>query len=336
MEYLLELGFAWVAVRLVSVLAGTAYFYCYQYQAPARRSVVGFVRFCLPAELLSHACVRIDLLNMVLRQLAGFWLLVTAAGLIAVLTPPIHTALEAWFGPRGGSPAPGIGLLLLCALIVVLVRDLTDFLVHLAAHRWTWLWEFHAMHHSTQFLTPMSSKRSHPVEDMVQALVTGVVMSLAVGFLAYAAALAADDLISFGFFCYTLCHLANLHTLQHSHVGLSFGRLEKWVISPAQHHLHHDRDRVSCNLGSRLAIWDRIFGTYMPSQPPGSFVLGLPGAMQPHYDSLLKMYTVPFVNCLRLVRARKLRVNRGGPLQFSLNWSPIVLESEGVTLREPG
>jgi hypothetical protein len=52
--------------------------------------------------------------------------------------------------------------------------------------------------------------------------------------------------------------------LRHSHVYLSYGRtLERWLISPAQHQIHHGRaarhhDR---NFGSFLALWDRLAGT---------------------------------------------------------------------------
>jgi len=66
--------------------------------------------------------------------------------------------------------------------------------------------------------------------------------------------------------------------LRHSHIWLSFGSLERWFISPAQHQIHHssaeaDRD---INFGTCLAIWDRLFGSHRrASITPISISFGL-------------------------------------------------------------
>jgi sterol desaturase/sphingolipid hydroxylase (fatty acid hydroxylase superfamily) len=302
MAFWLEFGGAWVLIRLVSTFAGTLYFYLFQHQSPAHRSARGFLHFCLPPALFRSGCVRIDIANMVLRELAGLWLLVTVGGVVAVLAPLVHGGLEGMLGPRAAVEQPSLWLLLPCAMAAMLVHDLTDYAVHLASHRWGWLWAFHAMHHSTEFLTPMSSKRSHPLDDLIQALASGLTLGLAVGGLAYATALPAEAVAGWGLVAYALCHLLNLNALQHSHVGLSFGQLEGVLISPAQHQLHHDRARIAVNLGSRLAIWDRLFGTFERSQPPGSFTVGLPPDMQPEYNSLLKLYLQPFRRLRRMLQ----------------------------------
>ena len=51
--------------------------------------------------------------------------------------------------------------------------------------------------------------------------------------------------------------------LQHSHVWLSFGALDRVFISPATHQLHHDADprHHGRNLGNMFAIWDVMAGT---------------------------------------------------------------------------
>ena len=205
---------------------------------------------------------------------------------------------------------------LLLMLIVLLVRDFCDFYTHLLSHRWQWLWEFHAMHHSATFLTPLSGKRSHVVDDLFHAGVGGVVLAVTVGVLAYCAAIPPVEITLFGVDAYLICHLLNFNQLQHSHVHLSFGRLERFFISPAQHHLHHDRDQSPRNLGALLSVWDRLFGTFAYSQKPGSFVVGLPVDQQPHYDSVVKLYLRPFQNCWANARRalsgswRHQRINR--------------------------
>ena len=53
--------------------------------------------------------------------------------------------------------------------------------------------------------------------------------------------------------------------LRHSGVALSYGeKIERWLISPAQHQLHHSlaREHYDKNFGVILAIWDRMFGSW--------------------------------------------------------------------------
>ena len=49
--------------------------------------------------------------------------------------------------------------------------------------------------------------------------------------------------------------------LRHSHIWISFGRLEKIFISPAQHQIHHSVGHSNANLGSIFSVWDGLLGT---------------------------------------------------------------------------
>ena len=84
--------------------------------------------------------------------------------------------------------------------------------------------------------------------------------------------------------------------LRHSHIWLSWGdRIEGWLISPAQHQLHHSVEprHFDRNLGSALAIWDRWFGTLVKAssvtRPPD---VGLGNETLP---SFLALYYQPFL-----------------------------------------
>ncbi len=55
--------------------------------------------------------------------------------------------------------------------------------------------------------------------------------------------------------------------------------MERWLISPAQHQLHHSDDprHFGANLGATLAVWDRMAGTLITTtreRPPLTFGLG--------------------------------------------------------------
>ena len=55
--------------------------------------------------------------------------------------------------------------------------------------------------------------------------------------------------------------------LRHSHVYIGFGYLEHIFISPAQHQIHHSRNKIHFdqNFGSCLSIWDKAFKSWRAS-----------------------------------------------------------------------
>lgn len=65
--------------------------------------------------------------------------------------------------------------------------------------------------------------------------------------------------------------------LRHSPIYLGFGKVEKWVMSPAQHQIHHsaDSDHFDKNFGVMIALWDRLFGTWLSSKTESVTVYGM-------------------------------------------------------------
>ena len=162
-------------------------------------------------------------------------------------------------------------------------------------HKIPFLWAFHQVHHSAEVITPLTHHRIHPFEswlyDMRGALVTGVVAG---GFYWLFRGAVSDYTLlgvpALGFVC-------NVTTgnLRHSHVWLRFpSAVERWLISPAQHQLHHSLEPVhhGSNYGTWLAIWDRVFGVLIVSdKAPASF--GIPVSERNHGDDLLSAWFGP-------------------------------------------
>jgi sterol desaturase/sphingolipid hydroxylase (fatty acid hydroxylase superfamily) len=152
---------------------------------------------------------------------------------------------------------------------IFLATDFSRFILHYALHRFSFLWRFHKVHHSAQVLTPLTVYRAHPVEMilyrvrsiLVVGIVSGLFYFLFMGKMKIWAILGVNGL---GF-------LFNFmgSNLRHSQVWLGYGKLEKWLISPAQHQMHHNIDvkYSRSNIGSCLAIWDRMLGTHCYSDP---------------------------------------------------------------------
>lgn len=198
-------------------------------------------------------------------------------------------------------------------VVLFLGWDLSRFLVHLAMHRVPLLWSFHQVHHSATVLTPLTLYRTHPVETVLYdlrgllttAAISGVFLYL---FPSDAVALELLGINAVGF----VFNLAGAN-LRHSHVWLSFGRLERWVLSPSQHQLHHARDDEAAargqrrpdetNFGTWIAAWDRFVGTWTASPDRAPARYGLAGANHDH-ASVLSMLVGPIVDVLGRGRGR--------------------------------
>lgn len=79
---------------------------------------------------------------------------------------------------------------------------------------------------------------------------------------------------------------------------MSYGWLENIFLSPSQHHLHHSKEprHWDKNFGLLLSVWDKLFGTFLYSEPRGSFRLGLPETEGQNYRTVAQLYATPFIN----------------------------------------
>ena len=168
-------------------------------------------------------------------------------------------------------------VMVLFSLCYFLFSDFSRFILHVAMHRIPLLWKIHRLHHSATVLTPLTVYRIHPLEMFLYSLRLLFVMSLTAGFFAWlfqghisGLSILGVDALGFAFNFFG----ANL---RHSHIPLSFGRLERIFISPAQHQIHHsnktsDYDK---NFGTCLALWDRLFNSWRAGKSTQKLRFGL-------------------------------------------------------------
>ncbi len=178
--------------------------------------------------------------------------------------------------------APDIALSMLAVGVLYTVaffvcEDLSRFSLHLAMHRVPWLWRLHKLHHSASVLTPLTVHRVHPIEMALYYLRGMVVFALVSGTFIYLFQGRVHGWQILGVDC--LGFLFNFFgaNLRHSHIQLSFGVFEKYLISPAQHQVHHSRDTAhyNKNFGTCLACWDRLFGSWFAGKTKEALVFGL-------------------------------------------------------------
>ena len=158
---------------------------------------------------------------------------------------------------------PDWSVVALFSLCYFLLDDFSRFWLHWLMHRWSWLWAFHRVHHSATQLTPFTVLRTHPVEGLLFYLRSLIVQGCLVALFVVVFPGQVSLLSIGGVFVTTYCFNLLGANLRHSPIALSYGKkVERWLISPAQHQLHHSIDvaHYDCNFGVVLAVWDRLFG----------------------------------------------------------------------------
>jgi sterol desaturase/sphingolipid hydroxylase (fatty acid hydroxylase superfamily) len=126
--------------------------------------------------------------------------------------------------------------------LTIVAMDGANWVAHYADHRLGFLWRFHALHHSQEELSVLTSFRAHPLMHTTGfVLATFPVVALMPG------RAIAPVLITI-YVC--------IGTLQHANIRWTFGPAGRLIVSPAYHRLHHARDSQGVNLGVVLTIWD--------------------------------------------------------------------------------
>jgi sterol desaturase/sphingolipid hydroxylase (fatty acid hydroxylase superfamily) len=215
------------------------------------------------------------------------------AGLLSLITW-WSNSLQSLFPHIGSNSTWWTPILL--AFCLFIVDDFIRFHSHYLEHRIGWLWELHKVHHSAEVLNFFTAERHHPLSSIVFRLIGAIGIILVNGtFLAVFAAKISPAAWLGGNIFWVLPNLLG-GTLRHSSVWLSFGpRIERWIISPAQHQIHHSTNEkhFDRNFGSSLAIWDRMFGTLYTTTPTREVIdYGL-GNESADYQSLSQLYLTP-------------------------------------------
>ena len=151
---------------------------------------------------------------------------------------------------------------------VLVLMDGANWASHWLNHRVETFWRFHALHHSQEEMSILTSFRAHPVVHTSFQLAALPLIVLGTG-----GAVPAWVLIGY----------IVLSTLPHANVNWRFGPLRYVLVTPAYHRLHHDRTDVrGVNLGTVLVLWDVLAGlAVFPERGAVPVPTGLGGRPQP-------------------------------------------------------
>jgi sterol desaturase/sphingolipid hydroxylase (fatty acid hydroxylase superfamily) len=161
-------------------------------------------------------------------------------------------------------PSSGLGVRpgpLAAWVLVFLLVDLGQYLVHRLSHRVSLLWACHAVHHSSEELNYAVGLRNSSFHGFL----------IWVFFLPLAAAGVPWRMVAI---CYGLNVLYQFWL--HTRLIGRLGWLETLLNTPSHHRVHHGRDPkyLDRNFGGVLILWDRLFGTFQREEE------------EPHYGTL--------------------------------------------------
>jgi sterol desaturase/sphingolipid hydroxylase (fatty acid hydroxylase superfamily) len=292
--YLLSnLGMAWL-VYLYVKRKGTA-------------KVSSFKAFAFPSHIYRHPSSLLDARFMAVDLILNALLYVpiyTGIGMVSEkLLSAVLVRRLAWEPPSMLSP----GEFVLTSMVFFILIDFANYWVHVWCHRSPLLWPFHAVHHSAEVLTPATSYRIHPVENIVAATLHAPVLGLSALYFQNIVGpenqvLMIGGVSLFGF----LVQAVGTH-LKHSHIWISYGPwLDHVLISPAHHQIHHSVDpkHWDKNFGGRFAIWDVLFGTVYLPRTAEALSVGLPERDGPPPRTVAELYAQPFGSAARCLRRR--------------------------------
>ncbi|MCG3674155.1 sterol desaturase family protein [Aliarcobacter butzleri] len=191
-------------------------------------------------------------------------------------------------------------IVLMYTISIFVVSDFTRYWLHRFLHTIPFLWEFHKIHHSAKVLTPVTFYRVHPVENFLFGLRYSLSVGFVTGVFIYFFGAKVDIYMVFGVNIILFVFSLFGSNLRHSHIPFSYGELiEKWLLSPKQHQIHHDKKHFNKNFGGYIAIWDRLFGSLTLSKDVKVLKFGLRREQMKDYLSLKYLIIRPFINLLK-------------------------------------
>jgi sterol desaturase/sphingolipid hydroxylase (fatty acid hydroxylase superfamily) len=177
------------------------------------------------------------------------------------------------------------------ALFAVAAFDLAFYAAHVSWHEFPALWRFHAVHHSDPALDVTTTIRQHPVEGVLRYAALAAT-AVAIGpspaaFAVYRAASAINALFEH----------ANIRAPRWLDRALAL--VTTW---PMMHKVHHSRlaEQTDTNYGNLFSFWDRLFGTYTPSDRGRTIRYGLDDYDRPELQTTAALLALPFRSIERI------------------------------------
>jgi len=153
-------------------------------------------------------------------------------------------------------------------IIFFILLDFVQWFTHVLLHKYSFLWQFHKVHHSVKEMGFAAHLRYHWMENVLyKPLKTLGVMVLG-GFEPEQAYIVHFISISIGHF-------------NHANIKITWGLFKYLFNNPVMHLYHHayklPEGRFGVNFGISLSLWDYIFKTNYIPEDSGTIEIGFKG-----------------------------------------------------------
>ena len=176
------------------------------------------------------------------------------------------------------SGLPFIGQLFLA----MFVADLFQYFIHRLFHVNPFMWRFHSIHHSIQYVDWIAGSRLHLVDILITRSFSYIPLYI-LGF--------SNDV----FYVYVVI-VALQAVMAHTNVRIPFSFLKYLFVTPQFHHWHHSKDKETHdkNFAIHFPFIDKIFGTYHLPVDEWPEAMGLEDESFP--KGYLRQQIYPFFN----------------------------------------
>ncbi len=134
-------------------------------------------------------------------------------------------------------------------IISLTLMDFFLFYVHKISHKYLFLWDLHAIHHSSERLYFLNGEKRHALHQILEGA-PGIILCLFIG-TPHTVLITALSLLAINMF------------MQHTNLDYKAGILKKFFCVAELHRWHHRADYhdAQVNFGAWLTVWDHLFGT---------------------------------------------------------------------------
>lgn len=170
-------------------------------------------------------------------------------------------------------------------VVSVVVLDASTYFCHRLMHVIPALWRAHSVHHADPLVDVTTALRFHPIELVWRfAFVVGPAWLLGLPAAGLAVYRIASALVA------PYEHM-NVRLWQPLDTALSFV-----IGTPNMHKIHHSRleSETNTNYGNILSLFDRVLGTFTPSQRADSIDTGLDGHDDVETQRFVRLLYLPF------------------------------------------
>ena len=235
-------------------------------------------------------------------------LLITQLAIATAIFYYLHSV--SWLEPGVLKNTPLILITILFTIFHFTIEDFSKYIVHRFMHKWPLLWAVHKVHHSATCLTPMTVFRTHPLEGVIFSLRGAITQAISISLFVFFFGSNVDIATILGANIFIFFFNVAGSNLRHSHIDISYWKwLERLIISPAQHQVHHSvlTRHHDKNFGVALAIWDWMFGSLHHSEKIDKLTLGIDLNQKEGTHKLYNLYIDPLKEIFSIILKKTIK-----------------------------